>query len=75
LDKYEKKPQENKTIGLLLCKDASKASVELAIQDYNKPMGVAVYKTASDIPDAYKALAPVVEGVKGILEAGDSSDA
>jgi predicted nuclease of restriction endonuclease-like (RecB) superfamily len=73
LDKYEKKPQENKTIGLLLCKDASRASVELAIQDYNKPMGVAVYKTAGDIPDAYKTLAPVVEGVKGILEADDTT--
>jgi predicted nuclease of restriction endonuclease-like (RecB) superfamily len=72
LDKYEKKPQESKTIGLLLCKDASKASVELAIQDYNKPMGVAVYKTTNDIPDAYKALAPVVEGVKEILEADDA---
>jgi predicted nuclease of restriction endonuclease-like (RecB) superfamily len=71
LDKYEKKPQENKTIGLLLCKDASKASVELAIQDYNKPMGVATYTTAKDIPDAYKALAPVVDGVKGILAASD----
>ena len=67
LDKLERRPEEGRSIGLLLCKEISAATVELAIQDYNKPMGVATYKTAKDIPAPYQALAPVVEGVKKIL--------
>ncbi|MDR3225132.1 MAG: PDDEXK nuclease domain-containing protein, partial [Clostridiales Family XIII bacterium] len=42
LDKHMKKPHENKSIGLLLCKDINKAVAELAVQDFNKPMGIAI---------------------------------
>jgi len=67
LDKYEKRPDEGHSIGLLLCKEANAMTVDLAIQDYDKPMGVATYKTANDIPAPYQTLAPVVEGVREIL--------
>ena len=67
LDMLEKRQNESPSIGLLLCKELSATTVELAIQDYNKPMGVATYKTAKDIPAPYRALAPVVEEVKEIL--------
>lgn len=44
LDDEEKLPNENPSIGIILCKDANKAYVEYVLQDYNKPMGVATYK-------------------------------
>ncbi|MDR0853350.1 MAG: PDDEXK nuclease domain-containing protein [Clostridiales Family XIII bacterium] len=67
LDKFAKRPDENKTIGLLLCKKMSKPVVELAVQDFGKPMGVATYKTGNDIPEQYKSLSPVIDGVQQIL--------
>ena len=45
LDDEEKLPNENPSIGIILCKDADKAYVEYVLQDYNKPMGVATYQT------------------------------
>lgn len=44
LDDEEKLPNENPSIGIIICKDANKAYVEYVLQDYNKPMGVATYK-------------------------------
>jgi predicted nuclease of restriction endonuclease-like (RecB) superfamily len=73
LDEMEKRAEENNSIGLLLCKEANAATVELAIQDYNKPMGVATYKTANDIPEPYRALAPLIEGVKEIVAGGEEA--
>ena len=67
LDKLEKRPNECSSIGLLLCREANRATVELAIQDYHKPMGVAVYRTSDDIPEPYKALVPLVDGVRQML--------
>jgi predicted nuclease of restriction endonuclease-like (RecB) superfamily len=67
LDEFVKKPHENNTIGLLLCKQANKTFVEFAVRDYNKPMGVAVYRTANDIPKEYASRRSLVDGVQDIL--------
>lgn len=32
-------------MGIILCKDADKTFVEYVLQDYQRPMGVATYKT------------------------------
>lgn len=49
LDDYERREHENPSIGLVLCKDMNRAFVDYIIQDYNKPMGVATYKTSADM--------------------------
>ena len=49
LDSEVKKPHENPSIGIVLCKSANKAFVEFLIQGYENPMGVATYKTREDI--------------------------
>ncbi len=67
LDKFERKPDENPTIGLLLCEEMNKPFVELAVQDISKPIGIATYRTLRSIPEPYKTLAPVISGVKRIL--------
>jgi len=51
LDKYVKKPGENKSIGVLLCEDMNRTVVKLAVQDYNKPLGVATYRLDTEIPE------------------------
>jgi predicted nuclease of restriction endonuclease-like (RecB) superfamily len=69
LDEVMRKPHESKSIGLLLCKDAKKSVAELSVRDYNRPMGVAVYKTPGDIPEEYQSLKPLIEGVQELLSA------
>ena len=44
LDKIEKAPDENPSIGIILCAEKDHLEVELALQDVNKPIGVAEYK-------------------------------
>ena len=59
-----KKPHENPSIGIVLCKTANKAFVEFLIQGYENPMGVATYKTKEDI----KRLLPSEEELQKLLE-------
>lgn len=44
LDKLEKKQDENPSIGIILCADKDHLDVEIALQDINKPIGVAEYQ-------------------------------
>lgn len=67
LDEKERKNGENPAIGILLCREANKSVVELAIRDYSKPMGVATYRTTDEIPIGYKILAPIIEEVPKLL--------
>lgn len=67
LDKLVKRADENQSIGLLLCEEMKKPVVQLAVQDVSKPIGVATYKTLKSIPQPYKTLAPVIEGVRRVM--------
>jgi len=69
LDEQERKAGENPPIGILLCREANKSVVELAIRDYTKPLGVATYRTADELPDELQVLAPIIEEVPKILDA------
>ena len=44
LDKLEKAPDENPSIGIILCAGKDHLEVELALQDINKPIGVAEFQ-------------------------------
>ena len=68
LDKMERREGENPSIGILLCREANRSVVELAVQDYTKPLGVATYRNAEDIPKNYAALAPILEEGPKILD-------
>lgn len=67
LDDFVRKPNENPSIGIVLCKSADKTYAEYAIRDYDKPMGVATYKTASDMPERLRNALPDVEELKKLL--------
>lgn len=72
LDDFERREHENPSIGLVLCKDMNKAFVDYVIQDFNKPMGVATYKTSADMSSRLLEALPPIEGLKAILEGGES---
>ena len=44
LDKLEKQEDENPSLGLILCADKDQLEVEIALQDFNKPIGVSEYQ-------------------------------
>jgi predicted nuclease of restriction endonuclease-like (RecB) superfamily len=67
LDDEVRKPNENQSIGILLCKSANKKFVEYVIQDYDRPMGVATYKTSADMDERLKKLLPSVEELEKLL--------
>ena len=67
LDKLMKKPDENPTIGLLLCETVNKPVVQLAVQGYSQPIGIAAYQALRNIPEPYKTLAPVIDGVRKVM--------
>ena len=64
LDSEVKKPHENPSIGIVLCKKANNSFVEFLISGYDNPMGVATYKTADEI----KKLLPSEEELRNILD-------
>ena len=67
LDDHVKKPHENPSIGIVLCKSANKAYVEYVIKEYNKPMGVATYHTSDDMPENLRKALPNIEDLKRLL--------
>ena len=65
LNDDERKPHENPTIGIVLCRDADKTYVEYLLQDYTQPMGVATYKV---MPEKLKKILPPEEEFKRLLD-------
>jgi predicted nuclease of restriction endonuclease-like (RecB) superfamily len=67
LDEYVKMPHENPSIGIILCKSQREKTVEFAFRDTSKPMSVATYRTASELPMEYRGILPDAEKLKALL--------
>lgn len=67
LDDKVRKPHENPSIGIVLCKNANKDFVKYVIQDYDKPMGVATFNTSSEMPEKLRNSLPDIEDLKKLL--------
>lgn len=74
LDDHVRKPHENPSIGIVLCKSANKDFVEYVIQKYTSPIGVATYKTAADMPEDLRKALPDIEDLKKIISEGTKDD-
>lgn len=61
-------PQDNPTIGILLCKGKNRVVVEYALRDVHKPIGVAEYQLAKALPDSLKGSLPTVEQLEAELK-------
>ena len=67
LDDMVRKPHENPSIGIVLCRNANKDFVKYVIQDYDKPMGVATFDTLSEMPERLQKALPDIEELKKLL--------
>jgi len=67
LDDLVRKPHENPSIGIILCKEMKKNIVEYAVRDFTKPMGVATYKTSAELPEKMRKALPDIDELKNIM--------
>ncbi|OLP18391.1 hypothetical protein BST81_10950 [Leptolyngbya sp. 'hensonii'] len=54
-------PDDQPTIGIILCKSKKKTVAELALQGMTQPIGVSTHKIGSTIPDQLQGIMPTVE--------------
>ena len=70
LDDTVKKAHENASIGIILCQSADKPYVEYATRDYAKPLGVATYRTADEMPENLRRALPPIDELRRQLTIG-----
>ena len=63
LDEQVKLPDENPSIGIIICKSKDKTYVEYALKNINAPIGVATYQLRNTLPEEMKALLPEPEEI------------
>ncbi len=67
LDRQEKQPDDNPSIGIILCPQKEDIEVEFALRTSNKPIGVAEYKLSRELPDNLKGKIPTSKELKQML--------
>lgn len=69
IDDILKHPQDNPTIGIMLCKTRDKLTAEYALKDINKPIGVSEYKLSDFVPVEYIDTLPSAEDIEKRVKA------
>ncbi|MEW6088308.1 MAG: PDDEXK nuclease domain-containing protein [bacterium] len=68
LDDNVRLPEENPSIGIILCKSRDKFEVEYALRDIQKPIGISDYKVTKKLPKGFNKSLPTAEMLKKGLE-------
>jgi len=68
LDDRVRLPEENPSIGIILCKTKSRTIVEYALREAKKPIGVAIYRLVKRLPRELKGQLPAPEDIAKLLE-------
>ena len=69
LDERVRLPEENPSIGIILCKEKRRTIVEYALRDTHKPIGVATYRLVKRLPAALKGQLPAPAEIAKLLDA------
>lgn len=68
LNETVKTEEENPSIGIIICKEKDRTTVEYALKDLNSPMGIATYTIKEELPEGMKNLLPSAEEIAKSLE-------
>ena len=68
LDDLVRRPDENPSIGLILCKEKSDKIVEYAFRNTTTPMGVSTYTFTSKLPQQYSEALPHPDDLVKLLK-------
>ena len=58
IDNLLRSESDNRTIGMILCRSKSDVTVQYALQDIQKPIGVSTFRLKDDLPDSLKESLP-----------------
>jgi len=64
IDDIIKNEYDKPSIGILLCKEKDKLTVEYALRDINKPIGVSEYKLSDFVPEEFADTLPSAEDIE-----------
>ena len=67
LDEQEKQPDDNPSIGIILCPTKDSIEVEYSLRTNIKPIGVAEYKLTHELPKQLKGKVPTEKELKRML--------
>jgi len=62
-----KLPDENSSIGIIICKDKKRTTVEYALKESNQPIGIATYKLSKELPNSLKKYLPTTSEIENSL--------
>lgn len=68
LDDLVRLPDENPSIGIILCKTKERVIVEYALRYTEKPIGVSEYQIVKRLPKTLKGQLPTPEQIRTLLE-------
>jgi hypothetical protein len=76
LDETMKLPDENPSIGIIICKNKNRTRVEYTLKSANKPIGVATYSFYESLPEEMRSLLPSPDEIATIIHGieGDGDD-
>lgn len=67
IDDLLKTPQDNPTIGLLLCEKKDRVVAEYALRDVNKPIGISEYELSKTLPKEVRGSLPTIAEIEAEL--------
>lgn len=67
VDELLKQPQDNPTIGILLCEKKNKIFAEYALRDIKKPIGISEYHLSKVLPKKLQTSLPTIEELEAEL--------
>ena len=68
LDDLVKAPEDNPSVGLILCRDENRTIAGNALRDMSKPIGVSEYHLCTDLPLDLKNALPAVEDIRSRID-------
>jgi len=71
LDDLVRLPDENASIGLILCRGKTRTIVEYALRESNKAIGVAQYRISSELPKELRGELPTPESIAKLIDSVD----
>ena len=71
LDDIMKLPEENSSVGIIVCKNKNRTKVEYTLRTTNRPIGVATYSYCDKLPEELRSLLPSPEKIAEIVNRMD----
>jgi predicted nuclease of restriction endonuclease-like (RecB) superfamily len=69
VDAQLRHPDDQPSIGLILCRSKDRVVAEYALRDVNKPIGISAYELTQALPEQYQGSLPTIEQLEAELRA------